>query len=196
MKSKPKQVFVHPLALVDSENIGPGTRIWAFTHVAKGARIGADCNIGEHCYIENDVVIGNRAVIKNGIALWDGITIENDVLLGPNVALTNDLLPRAKTYLDEPVRTLIRRGASIGANATLLCGITVGSYAMIGAGAVATRSVADYALVYGNPATLKGFVCQCSKKLVFDDSRARCECGREFTLSGDNVVAYEGEHKQ
>ena len=147
-------VFVHENALLESEQVGGGTRVWAFAHVLPGARIGADCNICDHTFIENDVVIGDRVTIKPGVQLWDGIRIEDDVFVGPNATFTNDPAPRSKQYLDEHPTTVVRRGASIGANATILPGLTVGQYAMVGAGAVVTRSVPPYAVVGGNPARI------------------------------------------
>jgi len=176
--------FRHPLALVESDEIGPRTRVWAWAHVMKGARIGADCNIGEHCFVEKGAVLGDRVTVKNGVAVWEGVTLEEDVFLGPQAVLTNDLLPRSRAREWTLIPTLVKRGASIGANATLLCGITVGRYAMVGAGAVVTRDVPDHGLVLGNPAKLGGYVCVCAKKLDFDGSRARCACGRRYAAEG------------
>ncbi len=147
-------VFVHENALLESDQVGGGTRVWAFAHVLPGARIGADCNICDHTFIENDVVIGDRVTIKPGVQLWDGTRIEDDVFVGPNATFTNDPAPRSKQYLDEHPVTVVRRGASIGANATILPGITIGQHAMVGAGAVVTRSVPPYAVVVGNPARI------------------------------------------
>lgn len=177
--------FQHPLALVESAAIGPRTRVWAWAHVMDGVRIGADCNIGEHCFVERGVVLGDRVTIKNGVAVWEGVTAEDDVFLGPNAVLTNDMKPRSRVYHDRVVTTLLAKGASVGANATVLCGITVGRYAMIGAGAVVTRSVPDFGLVVGNPGRLRGFVCVCAEPLVFEDGGARCACGRSFVRDPD-----------
>ncbi len=160
--------FVHSSAICESENIGPNTRIWAFAHVLKNASIGEDCNICDYCFIENDVLIGSRVTLKNGISVWDGITIEDDVFLGPNCVLTNDLYPRSKVYHLENVRTLIKQGASIGANATIVCGVTLGRYCMIGAGAVVTKDVPDFALVVGNPAQFRHWVGKEGGKLTFN----------------------------
>jgi UDP-2-acetamido-3-amino-2,3-dideoxy-glucuronate N-acetyltransferase len=143
--------FVHALALVESRWIGPGTRIWAFAHVMPGARIGADCNICDHTYVEGDVVVGDRVTIKSGVFLWDGLRVEDDVFLGPQATFTNDPFPRSKRGFDCPVTT-IRRGASIGAGAVILPGITIGERAMVGAGAVVTKDVPARAVVVGNPA--------------------------------------------
>lgn len=143
--------FQHPQALVESEKIGNGTRIWAFAHVLPGAKIGADCNICDHTFIENDVVIGDRVTVKCGVQLWDGITLEEDVFVGPNATFTNDAFPRSKQPF-ELILTVVKRGASIGANATILPGIIIGEGAMVGAGAVVTKNVPPRALVVGNPA--------------------------------------------
>ena len=144
--------FRHPQALVESQHVGRGTRIWAFAHVLPGAVIGDDCNICDHTFIENDVVIGNRVTIKCGVQVWDGLRIEDDVFVGPNATFTNDPMPRSRQHLREYPVTYIRRGASIGANATILPGLTIGQNAMVGAGAVVTRSVPPHAVVVGNPA--------------------------------------------
>jgi acetyltransferase-like isoleucine patch superfamily enzyme len=177
-----RDFFVNPTALVESERIGGGTRIWAFAHVLNGAVIGAGCNIGDHCFIESGVVIGNDVVVKNGVALWQGITVSDRVFIGPNVAFTNDLFPRAKVYHDEYAHTMIGEGASIGANATLLCGITIGRYALLGAGSVVTRDVPDFALVYGNPARQHGWVCVCGNPLpTFSSNAVTCpQCQRGY----------------
>jgi acetyltransferase-like isoleucine patch superfamily enzyme len=125
---------VHPKGLCESRNVGPGTRIWAFAHVLAGATIGADCSICDHVFIENDVVIGDRVTIKSGVQLWDGIRLEDDVFVGPNAAFTNDRYPRSKVYPPQFLKTTVRRGASIGANATILPGITIGEQALVAAG--------------------------------------------------------------
>lgn len=150
--------YKHPQALVEPESIGDNTRIWAFAHVLPGAQIGAECNICDHVFIENNVVIGDRVTIKCGVQIWDGLRIEDDVFIGPNATFTNDLFPRSKDYPQEFAKTVIREGASIGANATILAGITIGKKAMVGAGAVVTRDVPPNAIVIGNPAIVKGYV--------------------------------------
>jgi UDP-2-acetamido-3-amino-2,3-dideoxy-glucuronate N-acetyltransferase len=151
-------VFVHPQGLCESENVGEGTRVWAFAHVLPGARIGGDCNICDHVFIENDVIVGSRVTIKCGVQLWDGVTLEDDVFVGPNATFTNDPFPRSKQHPDAFARTVVQRGASIGANATILPGLTVGAHAMVGAGAVVIRSVPRNAIVVGNPARIVGYV--------------------------------------
>lgn len=146
--------FRHPQALVESENIGRGTRVWAFAHVLPGAVLGEDCNVCDHVFIENDVIVGDRVTIKSGVQLWDGIRLEDDVFVGPNATFTNDPLPRSKRHLAKYPETVVRRGASIGGNATILPGLTIGQHAMVGAGAVVTRSVPAYAVVVGSPARI------------------------------------------
>ena len=150
--------FVHPQALCESPHLGAGTRIWAFAHVLPGARIGADCNVCDHVFIENDVLVGDRVTIKCGVQLWDGVRLEDDVFVGPNATFTNDIFPRSKQYPQAFAPTEVRRGASIGANATILPGVTIGSRAMVGAGAVVTRNVPPNAVVVGNPAKIVGYV--------------------------------------
>ena len=172
--------YKHPLAWVETNDIGAGTRVWAWSHVMDGVRIGSQCNIGEHCFIEKGVVLGDRVTVKNGVAVWEGVTAEDDVFLGPNAVLTNDLRPRSRVYHDHVVPTLLKQGASVGANATLICGVTLGRYAMVGAGSVVTKDVPDFALVLGNPARLRGFVCACAEKLAFRGETASCSCGRRF----------------
>jgi acetyltransferase-like isoleucine patch superfamily enzyme len=150
--------FVHPHAIVESPFIGDSTRIWAFTHILPQAQIGEDCNICDHVFIENDVRIGNRVTIKCGVQIWDGITLEDEVFVGPNATFTNDRFPRSKQYPEKFLRTVVKKSASIGANATLLPGITIGEYAMIAAGAIVTKDVPPYAIVAGNPARITGYV--------------------------------------
>jgi len=147
----------HAQALVETETIGEDTRIWAFAHVLPGARIGAECNICDHCFIENDVVVGDRTTIKSGVQLWDGITVEDDVFIGPNATFTNDRTPRSRRYPDKFLRTIVKKGASIGANATILPDVTIGENAIVGAGAVVTHSVPPNAVVAGNPARIIGY---------------------------------------
>jgi acetyltransferase-like isoleucine patch superfamily enzyme len=150
--------FVHPLGCCESQIIGEGTKIWAFSHILSGAVIGKDCNICDHVFIENDVRIGDRVTIKCGVQIWDGIRIEDDVFIGPNVSFSNDPFPRSKKYPEKYLETCIAKAASIGANATILPGIKIGTLAMIGAGSVVTSDVPPRAIVTGNPARITGYV--------------------------------------
>ena len=145
---------IHPLADVQSQDIGSGTRIWQFCVVFLGAKIGANCNICAQVLIENDVVIGDNVTIKSGVQLWDGVRIEDDVFIGPNATFANDLFPRSKVYPERFLETTVKAGASIGANATILPGVTIGEKAMVGAGSVVTKDIPPGALVVGNPAAV------------------------------------------
>ena len=149
--------YVHPQALLESTQVGAGSRIWAFSHVLPGARIGAEANICDHVFIENQVVIGDRVTVKCGVQLWDGVTIEDDVFIGPNVTFSNDPAPRSKLKPEAPLQTLVRKGASIGSNATIRPGITIGPGALVMDGAVVTRDVPSNAIVSGNPAHITGY---------------------------------------
>src|SRR6478736_6054253 len=171
--------FCHPAAIVEfGATIGSRTRIWALVHVLPKAKIGADCNVCDHTFIEGDVIIGDRVTIKTGISLWDGMRIEDDVFLGPNACFTNDKRPRSKQYPPEFPQTLLKEGCSVGANSTTLPGLTIGCYAMVGAGAVITRNVPDFGLAYGNPARLVGWVCKCGLRLpAAVERRLSCTCG-------------------
>jgi acetyltransferase-like isoleucine patch superfamily enzyme len=150
--------FQHSHAIVETDNIGENTKLWAFVHVLSGAQIGTDCNICDHVFIENDVKIGNRVTIKSGVQVWDGVTLEDDVFVGPNTTFTNDLFPRSKHYPEKFEKTLVRKGASLGANSTILAGNVIGRNAMVGAGSVVTRDVPPNTIVVGNPAIIKGYV--------------------------------------
>jgi UDP-2-acetamido-3-amino-2,3-dideoxy-glucuronate N-acetyltransferase len=174
-------VFVHPRGLCESDRVGPGTRVWAFAHVMEGAVVGADCNIGDHAFIERGARLGDRVTVKNAVLVWDRVTVEDEVFLGPNAVFTNDLAPRAarKKSPDEFLPTLVRRGATVGANATIVCGTTVGEHAFVAAGAVVTHDVAAYALVAGNPARRIGWVCACGQRL---GPSLSCACGRSYRL--------------
>ncbi len=165
-----KEYYIHPSAIVDSIHIGADTKIWAFAHVLKGAVIGKNCNICDHVFIEQGVKLGDNVTVKCGIYIWDGVTVEDDVFLGPNVVFTNDLMPRSKMYKTAE-KTVIKKGASIGANSTILGGITIGEYAMSGIGSVITRDVKSYALVFGNPVKQKGWVDELGNKLEKVDDK-------------------------
>jgi len=195
-----KPYFAHPQALVETEDIGPGTRIWAFAHVLPGARIGTDCNICDHAFIETGAVLGNNVTVKNGVAIWQGVKVEDNVFLGPNCVLTNDPNPRA--YIKKSgaalESTLIRANATIGANATILCGVTIGRYAFIGAGAVVLKSVVDFALMVGNPARQVGWMCRCAKRLPAPvssapESSTTClQCQTQFRVTPIGLTLVEG----
>lgn len=150
--------FQHSAAIVESEKIGERTRVWAFAHILPGAVVGADCNICDHVFIENDVVIGDRVTVKCGVQLWDGVRLESDVFVGPNATFINDVFPRSKQYPEKFTQTVVCEGASIGANATILPGLTIGRMAMVGAGAVVTHDVPQNAIVTGNPSRITGYV--------------------------------------
>ena len=153
-----KKYLVHPLSDVKSVKIGNNTRIWQFCVVLEGARIGDSCNICMNVFIENDVEIGNNVTIKSGVQLWNGLRIEDDVFIGPNVTFTNDAVPRSMKYPDSFLITVIKRGASLGANSVIVAGHTIGEYALIGAGSVITKNVPPHTIWYGNPANQKGFI--------------------------------------
>lgn len=172
-------VFVHPLGLCESEDVGARTRIWAFAHILAGASVGSDCNVCDHAFIEGGAWVGNRVTVKNAVLLWDGVTIEDDVFLGPNAVFTNDLMPRAAIHRgrEEFLPTRVRSGATIGANATIVCGVTVGEAAFVAAGAVVVHDVGAHALVAGNPARPLGWVCTCSARL---GPELVCACGRRY----------------
>ena len=150
-------VFIHNTADVQSVQIGDSTRVWQGCVILRGAKIGANCNVCAHCFIENDVIVGDNVTIKGGVQLWDGVRLGNDVFVGPSAAFTNDLFPRSKQHQDRVIQTVVKAGASIGANATILAGVVIGENAMIGAGAVVTRSVPPNAIVVGNPARIVGY---------------------------------------
>jgi len=172
---------VHAKGLCESDDVGPRTRIWAFAHVMKGAVVGEDCNIGDHAFIENGATIGNRVTVKNAVLVWDGVTIEDEVFLGPNMVFTNvrDLRAALRPRPDQFLSTRVRRGAAIGANATIVCGLTVGERALVGAGSVIVADVPAYALVVGNPARRVAWICACGERL---GEAFACECGRSYRL--------------
>lgn len=189
-------VYIHPCALVESDQIGSNTRIWAFAHVMSGAQIGSDCNICDHAFIESGVRIGNNVTVKNGVALWDRVTIADNVFLGPNCVFTNDFNPRAyiKKHGADLIETRVAENATIGANATIVCGISIGKYAFVGAGATVIRSVPAFALVVGNPSRQIGWMCVCAQKLTLPDSAAldsKCtcqHCQKEFVRTQEGLA--------
>ena len=187
--------FVHESSIIDENSeIGSGTKIWHFCHVMPGARIGQDCNIGQNVFVGPNTQIGNRVKIQNNVSVYSGVELEDDVFLGPSMVFTNVINPRSQVNRrDEFQTTLVKRGATIGANATILCGITLGKYAFVGAGSVVTRDVPAYALVLGNPARIQGWMCQCGHKLKFSEehkqSDATCQqCGKSYMKQGAAVT--------
>ena len=183
-KARKKQI--HPSAQTQGASIGSGTRVWQFCVILPQAQIGCDCNICAHVLIENDVAIGDRVTIKSGVQLWDSTCIEDDVFIGPNATFTNDRVPRSRKARRHLLVTRVHRYATIGANATILPGLTIGKAAMVSAGAVVTRDVPDHALVIGNPARQRGWVCLCGETLR--DAGLSCQCGKRYERGADGLV--------
>jgi len=186
---KSHEVYVHPNGMCESDQVGAGTRIWAFAHVMKGAIVGENTNIGECSFVESGAIIGSNCTIKNHVAVWHKVTCEDYVFLGPSAVLTNDLTPRCefkKNPDEDYLPTLLKRGCTVGANAVIICGCTLGQYAMVGAGAVVTRDVPDFGLVLGNPATLRGYACKCGSPLWNGDLECSA-CGRVYKWSGEGI---------
>lgn len=193
------KIHIHSTALVETEFIGEGTAIWAFAHIMKNAHVGSNCNIGDGCFIESFAQIGNNVTIKNGCMIWEGVTIEDGVFVGPNVLFTNDRYPRSPRLPQVKERysakenwllhTKIKQGASIGAGAVLMPGITVGEFATIGAGAVVSKDVPPFALVIGNPARIKGWVCECGQLLKIENETAVCPtCQLKYDVKNGEVM--------
>jgi acetyltransferase-like isoleucine patch superfamily enzyme len=179
-------VRVHPAGLCESEDVGDGTRVWAFAHVLPGAKIGRDCNICDGAFVEGRAVLGDRVTVKNGTLVFDGVTCEDEVFLGPNVLFTNDMRPRAaiRKTGDDLLSTVVRRGASLGAGTVVVCGLEIGEYAFAAAGSVVTKDVAAYSFVAGNPARHKGWVCACGHRLSGDLVCPDCSAAYTTTSSG------------
>lgn len=185
-----KDYFVHESSYVDEPcSIGKGTKIWHFTHIMAHCQIGENCNIGQNVVISPEVVLGNNVKIQNNVSIYTGVTCEDDVFLGPSCVFTNVINPRSHVSRKHEYReTVIKCGASIGANATVVCGHSIGQYAFIGAGAVVTKDVPDYALMVGNPARRRGWMCQCGEQLYFVDNQAHCDnCGRNYLQQQEQV---------
>ncbi len=180
----PADVFVHPHGLCESDRVGPGTRVWAYAHVLPGARIGAGCNICDGAFVEGRVVLGDRVTVKNATLLFDGVTCGDDVFLGPNVLFTNDLRPRAaiRREAGELLSTTVGTGATLGAGTVVVCGVAIGPHAFCAAGSVVTRDVPAHALVAGNPARQKGWVCRCGERL---DGLTCPGCGTAHDMERD-----------
>ena len=190
MHCETDKLLIHPRAEIDEGAvIGNRTRVWAFAHILSGAVIGEDCNLCDHTFVEGGVRIGNRVTIKCGVSLWDGVFIEDDVFIGPDAVFTNDARPRSRKYPEEYPQTLLKQGCSIGANSTVLPGLTIGRWAMVGAAAVVTHDVPDYALVFGNPARLRGWVCRCGESLLEGaGERLVCQCGLAYQRAGNETL--------
>jgi acetyltransferase-like isoleucine patch superfamily enzyme len=191
--------FIHPQAICESDSVGGGTRVWAFAHVMRGAVVGTDCNLGDGAFVESGAVLGNRVTIKNQVMVWNGVTIGDDAFIGPGVIFTNDRLPRSprmeivKERYAKPDRwrlaTRVARGASLGAGAVILPGVTIGEFAMVGAGAVVTRDVKPFQLVAGNPAVSRGWVCVCGMRL--EESLVCGSCHAAYQLDGERLYPAE-----
>lgn len=184
---------VHPSACVDEgARLGEGTKVWHFCHVFSGATIGANCRIGQNVVIHSTVQVGDNVKIQNNVSLYDGVVLEDDVFCGPSCVFTNIVNPRSavpRNSADHYRKTLVRRGATIGANATIICGVELGEHCFIGAGAVVTKDVLPYALVYGNPARQYGWMCECGIKLAVKDNRAVCaDCRRSYELKAGRLA--------
>lgn len=186
------EIFVHEKAICESDEVGAGTRIWAFAHVMKGAQVGRSCNLGENVFVESRAVVGNGVTIKNGVCLWDKVTIEDKVFIGPNVSFTNVLRPRAflKRNQEGFFPIVVKKGATIGANATILCGTTIGEFAFVGAAAFVRGDVPAHALVVGNPARQVGRVCFCGERLDGRDFCSLCQ----LLLSQNSIQRLEGTY--
>jgi len=184
--------YAHPTACIDEPSaIGPGTKIWHYSHIGAHASIGAGCTIGQNVYIAPRVRIGHNVKIQNNVSVYEGVVLEDDVFCGPSMVFTNVATPRShfpRNRSEDFVPTLVRRGATIGANATIVCGHMIGEFAFVGAGAVVTRDVPAYALVYGSPARIRGYACRCGKKLTFEGDLAQCElCGQAYQKHGSQL---------
>ncbi len=180
-----KPPYIHPTADVQSSHIGEGTRIWQHCVVLEGARIGRDCNLCFNVFVENDVVVGNEVTVKSGVQLWDGVELEDKVSVGPNATFTNDHHPRSRQVF-ELKRTLVKQGASIGANSTIVGGVTIGAWALIGAGSVVTKDVPPHTLWYGNPARQQGYVCTCGERL---DEQLHCTgCNKTYKQDNNGII--------
>jgi UDP-2-acetamido-3-amino-2,3-dideoxy-glucuronate N-acetyltransferase len=182
--------FLHPSSYIDEPcEIGQDTKIWHFCHIMKNSKIGKKCNIGQNVFIASDVILGNNVKVQNNVSIYTGVICEDDVFLGPSMVFTNVVNPRS--FIErksEYKETLIKKGASIGANATIVCGNTIGRYAFVGAGALITTNVPDFALYYGTPARLRGWICKCGEKLSFNNNKAKCSfCGASYAQINGEV---------
>lgn len=188
MNSKNTKVFIHDLAQVFSDKIGEGTKIWQFAIVLEGAKIGKDCNINCHTLIEGKAKIGDRVTIKPGVYVWDGVCLEDDVMVGPNATFTNDKWPKSKNSAFVLEETIVKQGSSIGANATILCGISIGSYALIAAGSLVTKSVPDRALMMGSPAKIAGWMNEDGTRMMEDNGFFIDNKGQSWKVLNNELV--------
>lgn len=188
--------FVHPSSIIDENvKIGKGTKIWHFCHILKNTEIGENCVFGQNCMVGPNVKIGNRVKVQNNVSIYEGVEIEDEVFCGPSMVFTNVINPRAFIERkNEFKKTFVKRGATIGANATIVCGVTIGRYALIGAGAVVVRDVPDYAMYLGVPAKQKGWVCRCGNTLKFEGLKGTCNfCKNEYEIQGDKLIILKEE---
>ena len=193
-------VYVDPTAIIDNNvSLGSGTKVWHFVHIMEDAKIGKDCVIADYVYVGRGVKIGNKVKFENRATVFEGVTIEDNVFVGPHVTFTNDLYPRSFKKDWKILPTLVKKGSSIGARTVIVCGVTLGEYAMIGAGSVVTQSIPPHALAYGNPARIRGFVCRCSRKLVTpekakDHVYMRCPvCNEKYKIASEYYAIMEKE---
>ena len=189
---KQKKYFVHSSSIVElGAKIGAKTQVWHFSHIFKGARIGENCKLGQNVVIHATAIVGNNVKIQNNVSVYDGVTLKDDVFCGPSCVFTNIINPRAaiqRNSAEHYRKTTVEKGATIGANATIICGVTIGRYALIGAGAVVTKDVADYGLVLGSPARRKGWACECGETLKFTKNKSTCKsCKRKYSMSSNKV---------
>jgi len=184
-----KYYYIHPSSIVDTDKIGKNTKIWAFVHILNDVTIGKNCNICDYCFLESKVKIGNNVTIKNGVSLWEGIEIGDNVFIGPNASFTNDKKPRSKVHPEKYLITKIKKGAAVGANATILPGITIGCFSMVGAGSVVTKNVEDFTMVVGNPAVFKSFICKCAESFRLNNNNLyTCSCGESYKLESGKII--------
>lgn len=190
-----RDFYSHPTADIEpGAVIGAGTRIWNNSHIMKGAKIGANCNLGQNVFVGSTAIVGNNVKVQNNVSIYDEVVIEDDCFLGPSMVFTNVINPRAFIERkDEYKKTIVKKGASIGANATIVCGVTLGEYSFIGAGSVVTRDVGAFQLVYGNPAKFNAYVCICGNKILFDEDTGICSCSKRYRMISGEGICYAGE---
>ncbi|MFH1597614.1 MAG: acyltransferase [Patescibacteria group bacterium] len=187
-----KDFFVHETSIIEEKaTIGSGTKIWHWTHVMPSAKIGKDCSLGQNVYVGSEAVIGNNVKVQNNVSVYDKVILEDNVFCAPSCVFTNDPNPRAEySHRDSWLQTVVKKGATIGANATVICGNSIGEYAFIGAGSVVTKDIPDYALAFGNPARIQGWMCQCGTKIDFGSKdQAKClECNKEYKRISEDKI--------